>query len=224
MYCPNKPREKKRLVFFWLKPLIANRSAFTLIELLIVIAIILMTIVFGVPAFNKYGNRAEVISTAEQIQATIEKAYANSNTPPKGANEIHLWMVYDSTSEDATSGKVLYTRGYKKAVVAPGLDAVETADEPGNTDPAANFPAEIVTIPSYMHLYYDTVGQSKEIVCNFKVAGEVACYDMNSTADPNPNLISTGNSLDMILTSEKTDLQNRINISNNPFRVRISDE
>lgn len=212
------------MFFYKFKPFITSKTAFTLIELLVVIAIILLTVVFGVPAFNKYGNNAEVNSTAEQIQATIEKAYANSTTPPKGANEIHLWIVYDSTSEDVTSGNVLYARGYKKAVVAPGLFTVATADAPGNTDPSANFPAEIVTIPSYMHLSYNTAGNGDQIYCNFKVAGEAVCNNMNSTADPNPNLISTGNSMDLILTSNKTDLKNRINISNNPFRVRVYPE
>jgi prepilin-type N-terminal cleavage/methylation domain-containing protein len=184
-------------------------KAFTLIELLIVIALILMTVVFGVPAFNKYGNNAEVSSTAEQIQATIEKAYSSSTTPPKGATEIHLWFM-----KDGTSGQVVFVRPYYKVKVAPGDASLQIADEPENSNPS--FAAEIVTIPGYMHLSVSD-GSSDEVFCNFIVAGDQTC--MNTTEN-----IGLGNSFDLILSSEKTDLQYRITISKNPFRVRLNAE
>jgi len=193
------------------KKMIKRRLCFTLIELLVVIAIILLTIVFGVPAFNKYGNNAEVSSTAEQIQATIEKAYANSTTPPQNANEIHLWLMYGGNS-----GKVVNARAYKQTV---GVTSDATTN-PGNADTSVNtnFPAEIVTIPEYMHLEYETGVPGDQLFCNFIVAGSVNCYNYTSTTPSTP----LGGNIDLILSSDKTDLEYRISLLKNPFRVRTS--
>lgn len=186
--------------------------AFTLIELLIVIAIILMTIFFGVPAFNKYGNNSEVSSTAEQIQATIEKAYSSSTTPPKGANEIHLWFTRDENSKQQ-----VLVRPYYQIKVAPGSVTLQQTDGPTNSSP---FNSEIVSIPDYMTLSYATEGNGDQIYCNFVVAGDVNCYNQNSTTPTTP----LDKSFDMILSSTKTDLKYRITISKDPFKVKLNAE
>lgn len=180
-------------------------KAFTLIEILVVIAIILLTIAFGVPAFNKYGNNAEVSSTAEQIQATIEKAYSNSNTPPQGANEIHLWFM-----KDGALGQVVFARAYYQ----PRSEvALAQTDDPSNS---SAFSAEIVTIPDYMLLTISNSGPDK-IYCRFLVAGEQVCKNTVRGND-------MGSPFELILSSDKTDLEYRIIISENPFRVVLNAE
>lgn len=194
-----------------------KKIAFTLIELLVVISLILITIVFGVPAFNKYGNRSELDNTAQQIQSTLEKAYSNSVTPPKSslatANEIHLWFMRDSNSKQQ-----VFVRPYYQIKVVPGSVTLQQTDDPTNSN--SSFSAEIVSIPDYMNLSYATEGNGDQIYCNFVVAGAVSCYNQNSST-PNTPL---GNSFDMILSSEKTDLKYRITISKDPFKVRLNAE
>lgn len=205
---------------------VTKKRAFTLIELLVVLSLIMLTVVFGVPAFNKYGDRAEVNSTAEQIQATIEKAYANSNAPPRGtteiANEIHLWLM-DGTP-DLSSGQVVFARGFHRYPKVPGdVSLAQVEDDPGVTS-LGGFLADTVTIPSYMHLRNnsgpDHDGHS--IRCYFVVAGDITCTDLNA---PSGGQIDMGNNFDMILTSDKTtDVKYHISISKNPFRVRTNAE
>lgn len=193
-------------------------KAFTLIELLVVIAIILLTVAFGVPAFNRYGNNAEVASTAEQIQASIEKAYANSIAPPttssalpQKANEIHLWLM-----KDGSSGEVVFSRPYYQIKTNPGSATLQQVDAPENS---SQFSAEIIKIPSYMHLNYD-LANGHSLFCNFVVSEKVVCSDSNSY--PTGQVLN--NSFDLILSSEKTNLIYAISVTQNPFKVRINAE
>lgn len=188
--------------------------AFTLIELLVVIAIIVLTVAFGVPAFNKYGNNSEVASTAEQIQASLEKAYANSTAPPttssslpKKANEIHLWLM-----KDGSSGEVVFSRPYYQMQTSPGSISLAQVDDPGNS---SSFTAEVLNIPNYLHLNYD-LANGHSLFCNFVVSGKITCVDQNSY----PANQALNNKFDLILSSEKTNLKYRIEVTQNPFRVR----
>lgn len=65
-------------------------KAFTLIELLIVIAIITVMAVIAVPAFNTYGARAEIEAKAEEIKVAIDKAYAFSQAPEQGTDGVNV--------------------------------------------------------------------------------------------------------------------------------------
>lgn len=62
------------------------KKGLSLIELIIVIAIILIMTVLAVPAFDKYGNKVALEGKAEEIKAAIEKAYQEAKTPAYGKN------------------------------------------------------------------------------------------------------------------------------------------
>lgn len=61
-----------------------SKKAFTLIELLIVIAIMVLMVAFAVPQFQKYGKRSALSSKAEEFKLLIENAYQYSKNPELG--------------------------------------------------------------------------------------------------------------------------------------------
>lgn len=62
------------------------KKAFTLIELLIVVVIIVLFAVVSIPFFDRYGSRAELDAKAEEVRMTIEKAHTFSQSPEQGRN------------------------------------------------------------------------------------------------------------------------------------------
>lgn len=65
---------------------LAKSKAFTLIELLIVIAIILLMATAAIPAYQNYGAKQEVTMKAEEIKALIDRAEAYSKNPAQNNN------------------------------------------------------------------------------------------------------------------------------------------
>lgn len=68
-----------------------SKKAFTLIELLIVIAIILVMAVTAIPLYQNYGANQSVVLKAEEIQAMLDRAYAYSQNPAQGKNCAHVF-------------------------------------------------------------------------------------------------------------------------------------
>ncbi len=60
--------------------------AFTLIELLIVIAIIMFMAATAIPLYQNYGANNEVALKADEVKAMIDRAYAYSESPAQNNN------------------------------------------------------------------------------------------------------------------------------------------
>ena len=73
------------------------KKAFTLIELLISISIILLMAVVAIPAFDSYSNRLDTAAKAEEIKYIIEKAYSITASPE---NNLDGSMIGLRQSED----------------------------------------------------------------------------------------------------------------------------
>lgn len=82
------------------------RKAFTLIELIIVIAIITLMAVLAVPAFDNYGARNDLDMKAEEIKLYIETAYKQAQSPIKDTNGTAIIITQSSPpSIDVVSAK-----------------------------------------------------------------------------------------------------------------------
>lgn len=71
----------------------SSRMAFTLIELLIVVAIILLMAAAAIPAYQSYGAKSELSLKADEIKALIDRAEAYSQNPAQGQNCAQVFLV-----------------------------------------------------------------------------------------------------------------------------------
>lgn len=62
------------------------KSGFTLIELVVTIAIAVVLAGFGIPAFRQYGARQELDTQAELVAEALREAQALSLAPERGLN------------------------------------------------------------------------------------------------------------------------------------------
>jgi prepilin-type N-terminal cleavage/methylation domain-containing protein len=120
------------------------KRAFTLIELLIVVGIIVVLSVVAVPNFANFGSKAEVSDYAAQIQSLIEKGITESIGSQVTVNGDASNGVRIVSRLDMFSGQ------NKKSVV---LEVVKFADV---KNPSAENPrilsSETVQLPDYMHI------------------------------------------------------------------------
>lgn len=83
-----------------------KKKAFTIIELLISVAIIIAMVSIAVPMFSKMGNRNSVDLKDEEVLSLINQAYLLSKSPEKDAtkyivdaNSINSLVLYRDTIE-----------------------------------------------------------------------------------------------------------------------------
>lgn len=72
------------------------KQAFTLIELLIVIALIAMMVVVAVPQFSKFGKRSELTLKAEEFELLFVSAEKFASNPELNYNGMSLRLNYSS--------------------------------------------------------------------------------------------------------------------------------
>lgn len=72
-----------------------SKKGFTLIELIIVIAIILLMAVVSIPAYQNYGAKSELSLKADEIKALIDRAEAYSRNPQQGNNCAQVTFTSD---------------------------------------------------------------------------------------------------------------------------------
>lgn len=74
-----------------------KRQAYTLIELMVVMAIILMLTAFGLPAFTKYRQVTEFNQKTEEVKELFHSARAMASTPE--TTQIYSYRInYDKTT------------------------------------------------------------------------------------------------------------------------------
>jgi len=89
------------------------KSAFTLIELLLVISIIVVLMALLVPAFMSGGNAQSVTSAAYLVQQTLDESRAYAV-----ANNTYVWVGFYEQSESQSSNTVPATPGTGRVVLS----------------------------------------------------------------------------------------------------------
>lgn len=75
------------------------KNAFTLIELLISISIILLMAVVAIPAFDSYSDRSDTAAKAEEIKYIIEKAYSATVSPENNLDGSMIGLRYPESDQ-----------------------------------------------------------------------------------------------------------------------------
>ncbi|MFA7244433.1 MAG: prepilin-type N-terminal cleavage/methylation domain-containing protein [Patescibacteria group bacterium] len=89
-----------------------KKRAFTLIEILIVIAIILLMAAAAIPAYQNFGARQEVVLKADEVKALLDRAYAYSQNPQQNQNCARIIFTQnpDGTSMNIQYGQINSTK------------------------------------------------------------------------------------------------------------------
>ena len=188
-----------------------QKKAFTLIELMITIAIIAIMAILAVPAFNQYAANNEIASKAEEIQSIIQRTYSQGMSPPPGANSAHIWINFRSQA----NGKVIVSKAGNAPEWKPlPSPAVIIANDNPN-EPLPDFSPESVTLPSHMFLKgsFSDDQINDETYCEARSPDKFTCRNLVKNVDPG---IFT-------LTSTKApSVTYTIEIEYSPFRVKIT--
>lgn len=75
-----------------------KQCAYTLIELIIVVAILLLLALFGLPAFTKYRQISEFNQKSVEVKELLESAHAMAQSPANG--QIYSYKVLYNSSSD----------------------------------------------------------------------------------------------------------------------------
>ena len=177
-----------------------NNKAFTLIELLITVSIILLLAVLSIPAFNQFAANNELATKAEEIQSLIEKTYYSGMSPPPGANCAHLWI-----NNPESNGQ--------KSIISKADNAIEwvPSSTPNDNPTDMDFALEKTILPTYIHLQ-DGDNRIDLTYCEARSPSEFTCL----------NTVKETPWTNLTLSSDKTSTTYKIEILDSPFRVSVT--
>jgi prepilin-type N-terminal cleavage/methylation domain-containing protein len=75
------------------------KNGYTLVELVIVIAIIGLLAVFGIPAFERYGNYSKLDQKSEEVKQFIAKTQLLARNPENTDIKNYIFVINGSTFE-----------------------------------------------------------------------------------------------------------------------------
>lgn len=131
------------------------KKAFTLIELLIVIGIIVVLTAIAVPRFDNFGSKAEVADKADEIKSLIEKGITSSigsqiTVEGEVSNGTMITAKFGTNADSVTLNNVKYQNISNPAGSMPVVLSTET-----------------VELPDYMHLTPSAGGASGALYAYF---------------------------------------------------------
>lgn len=178
------------------------KKAFTLIELLVTIALMLLIMVVAIPAFNRYGDRAELNSKVEEMQSILEKGNSLATAPAKGSNGA---VVTIDTTNNTTTAMTLESVWFTNPTSATDF----TYNSSSVVD-TVSLPQGKITIAN---LSSDQKGTTLKIY--FVAPGKIYFYD-----SVNASFLDT---IVLTLTSERISVSKTITVNKIPnFKIIIS--
>jgi len=181
------------------------KKAFTLIELLIVIAIIGIMAVLAMPLFDKFSAQAELNDKSEEMKLIIEQAYLQTISPVQGDNAARIIL------SSGVSGPVMVLeRGScNRSATSVCVNFIQNSSEniPFNTTAKHNF--------SFVNLT-----NSPTAINFFTPLGSQDIY----FDDGSGNLITAANRIIITLRRENTQTDKKIIVNRYPFYVTVQDD
>ena len=134
-------------------PFSMKRSAFTLVELLVVIAVVALLVAILIPAVNaarEYARRNQCLTQQRSLAvAMIDYSKANNGLPgylnELGSTPIHSWaiaifpMIGEQTRYDALQNRLPGTLAPIEAHVSPATLLCPSSDRPERTTPQLHY-------------------------------------------------------------------------------------
>ncbi len=127
--------------------MIRNKKGFTLIELMIVVAIIGILAAIAIPNFLKFQAKSKQSEAKTNLKAvlTAETSYFGEfnqystfntvNWSPVGTRQLYAYFITDGTTPDKDSSPVAYPGGANWVGFTPGFTTINfTAGAAGNID------------------------------------------------------------------------------------------
>lgn len=183
------------------------KKAFTLIELVIVIAIIGIMAVLAMPLFDKFSAQAELNDKSEEMKLIIEQAYLQTISPVQGDNAARIVL------SSGVSGPVMVLeRGScvrSADSVCTDSDFIQNSSEniPFNTTAKHNFSfVNLTNSPTAINFF--TPLSSKDIY-----------FD-----DGSGHLITGANKITITLRRVNTQKDKKIIVNRYPFYVTVQDD
>lgn len=198
-----------------------KNKAFTLIEIVIVISIIIIMAVLAVPAFDRYGARNELDGKAEEIKTFIETAYKQAQSPQKGVNGSSIMIkpleIYEKVA--------LYSGGrtcdYDGSYPGDPNACAGTAGSGSITSVYMGDGTALFSIGDITRVGTASIGGDKQSILFLSPVEEDNIYIMDNSSSP-----SIGSkdfkSISFVLSYSKTAETRNITINRYPFSVFIT--
>ena len=175
------------------------RSGFSLIELMIVIAIFALVLLFGLPSFSEWSQNTQIRATAESIQSGLQVARSEAirrnirvefrlsdSIPNQGATGWSVWSVNPSAQiqskpDNQSSGRVTVT------ALPSGADRI-TFDGSGRTPTGVTTNADGTAFLTQINIDSSglTATQSRDLRINLGLGGMIRMCDPNVSTNGDP--------------------------------------